>query len=126
MMLMPEYENVFKPGIIESHGGYPFTKIKPACAKILLEGAALYAKELGFSPHQDYHALKTIFGEQKLGFCWTRYRYGKDKMPYYTSHGHGCGFLTAEFLPIAALLKQLRSLLCAYFRALLSTKINSL
>ncbi len=25
----------------------------------------------------------------------------------YTSRGHGCGFLTAEFLPIAALLKQI-------------------
>ncbi len=82
-VLIPEYEKVFKPGIIESHGGYPFIKIKPACAKKLLEGAVLYAKELGFSPHQDYHALKTMFGEQKLGFCWTRYRYGKDKMPYY-------------------------------------------
>jgi len=31
----------------------------------------------------------------------------------YTSRGHGYGFLTTEFLPIAALLNQLRSLLCA-------------
>ena len=44
----------------------------------------------------------------------------------YTSPGHGCGFLAADFMPIAALLKQFHSLLCACFSALLSTKINSL
>ena len=32
-----------------------------------------------------------------------------DSMLVYTSHGHGCGFLSADFLLIAALLKQLRS-----------------
>ena len=44
----------------------------------------------------------------------------------YTSHGHDCGFLAAEFLLIAALLKQIRSLLCAYFSVLLSIKNSSL
>jgi len=82
-MPLPEYEKVFKPGIIESHGGYAFTKLKPACAKKLLEGAVQYAKELGFNAHKDYPALKTIFGEENLGRCWSRYRYGKDKMPCY-------------------------------------------
>ena len=82
-MPIPEYEKVFKPGIVESHGGYSFTKLKPACAKKLIEGAVQYAQDLGFNSHKDYHALKTIFGEEKLGRCWSRYRYGKDKMPYY-------------------------------------------
>ncbi|SHE20648.1 hypothetical protein [methanotrophic endosymbiont of Bathymodiolus puteoserpentis (Logatchev)] len=82
-MPIPEYEKVFKPGIVESHGGYAFTKIKPACAKKLLDGAAQYAKDLGFHSPSSYHALKNIFGEEKLGFCWSRYRYGKDKMPSY-------------------------------------------
>ncbi|NOQ64064.1 MAG: hypothetical protein GQ582_06090, partial [Methyloprofundus sp.] len=27
---LPEYEKVFKPGIIESHGDYAFAKLKPA------------------------------------------------------------------------------------------------
>ncbi len=80
---MSEYEKVFKPDIIKSHGDYPFAKIKPACANKLIEGAVDYAKELGFSSHKDYFALKSIFGEQKLGRCWSRYRYGKDKMPCY-------------------------------------------
>lgn len=80
---MPEYEKVFKPGIIESHGGYSFTKMKPACTKKLIEGAVQYAKGLGFHSHRDYLALKSIFGEEKLGYCWSRYRYGKDKIPCY-------------------------------------------
>jgi len=80
---LPEYEQSFKAGIVKSHGDYAFTKIKPSCAKKLLDGAAEYARELGFTPHKDYHALKTIFGTEKLGFCWSRYRFGKDKMPFY-------------------------------------------
>jgi hypothetical protein len=62
-MPIPEYEKVFKPGIVESHGGYAFTKIKPACAKKLLDGAAQYAKDLGFHSPSSYHALKNIFGK---------------------------------------------------------------
>ncbi|NOQ63941.1 MAG: hypothetical protein GQ582_05465, partial [Methyloprofundus sp.] len=57
--------------------------LKPACAEKLITGAVDYAKDLGFNPHKDYQALKTIFGEEKLGRCWSRYRYGKDKMPHY-------------------------------------------
>jgi len=78
-----EYENVFKPSIVKSHGDYAFTKLKPACAKKLIEGAEQYAISLGMSNHKDYPALKAIFGEEKLGRCWSRYKYGKDKMPYY-------------------------------------------
>lgn len=82
-MPLPEYEKVFKPGIVESHGDYPFATVKPSCALKLISGAVEYAKQLGLNSHKDYHALKTIFGEQKLGRCWSRYKYGKDKMPYY-------------------------------------------
>lgn len=82
-MLLPEYEKVFKPGILESHGNYPFAKLKPACALKLITGVVEYAKDLGFSSHKDYHSLKAFFGEKKLGVCWSRYRYGKDKMPSY-------------------------------------------
>ena len=82
-MPLPEYEKVFKPGIVKSHGDYPFTKLKPACALKLITGAVEYSKDLGFNNHKDYHSLKTIFGTKKLGICWSRYRYGKDKMPYY-------------------------------------------
>ncbi|NOQ16458.1 MAG: hypothetical protein GQ581_05320 [Methyloprofundus sp.] len=82
-LALPEYEKVFKPSIMKSHGDYAFTKLKPACAKKLLEGAEEYAKNNGMSNHKDYPALKTIFGEEKLGRCWSRYKFGKDKMPFY-------------------------------------------
>lgn len=82
-MPLPEYEKVFKPDIMKSHGDYPFAKLKPACALKLITGAVEYAKDLGLSSHKDYQSLKTIFGEQKLGRCWSRFRYGKDKMPCY-------------------------------------------
>jgi len=80
---LPEYEKVFKPSIVKSHGDYAFTKLKPACAKKLVEGAEEYAKSIGMTNHKDYPALKAIFGEAKLGRCWSRYKYGKDKMPLY-------------------------------------------
>jgi hypothetical protein len=83
ILAQPEYEKIFKPSIIKSHGGYAFTKIKPACAKKLIEGAEAYAKKIGMSHHKDYLALKSIFGENNLGRCWSRYKYGKDKMPFY-------------------------------------------
>ena len=102
-MPLPEYQNVFKPGIIESHGDYPFTKLKPACALKLITGAVDYAKDLGFSSHKDYHSLKTIFGEQKLGHCWSRYRYGKDKMPCYVK---GPNESTADADKIVATLQK--------------------
>lgn len=102
-MPIPEYEKVFKPGIVKSHGGYAFTKIKPACARKLIEGAAQYAKDLGFNPHQDYHSLKMIFGEEKLGFCWSRYHYGKDKMPHYVK---GPNESTADANKIVATLEK--------------------
>ena len=82
-MPLPEYEKVFKPEILKSHADYPFSKLKPACALKLVTGAVEYANELGFNSHKDYHSLKAIFGEEKLGYCWSRYRYGKDKMPSY-------------------------------------------
>lgn len=82
-MPITEYESAFKPNIIKSHGDHPFTTIKPSCAYKLLEGAAQYATALGFAPHKDYAALKTIFGKDHLKRCWSRYRYGKDKLPYY-------------------------------------------
>ena len=102
-MPLPEYQKVFKPGIIESHGDYPFTKLKPACALKLITGAVDYAKDLGFSSHKDYHSLKTIFGEQKLGHCWSRYRYGKDKMPCYVK---GPNESTADADKIVATLQK--------------------
>ncbi|GFO73997.1 hypothetical protein BPLS_P0384 [Bathymodiolus platifrons methanotrophic gill symbiont] len=49
----------------------------------MITGAVEYSKGLGINSHKDYHSLKAIFGTKKLGICWSRYRYGKDKMPYY-------------------------------------------
>ena len=102
-MPLPEYEKVFKAGIRESHGDYSFSKLKPACALKLITGAVEYAKQLGFSCHKDYHSLKAIFGEQKLGICWSRFRYGKDKMPSYV---RGPNESTADAHKIVATLEK--------------------
>ncbi|NYT46472.1 MAG: hypothetical protein H0A75_00925 [Candidatus Methanofishera endochildressiae] len=102
-MPLPEYEKVFKPDILKSHGDYPFSKLKPACALKLITGAVDYAKQLGFSSHQDYHSLKAFFGDDKLGFCWSRYHYGKDKMPSYVK---GPNESTADANKIIATLEK--------------------
>ena len=53
--------------------------------------------------HKRYQSVKTIFGEEKLGRCWTRYRYGKDKMPHYIK---GSNESAAEDNKIVATLNQ--------------------
>ena len=76
-----EYEHTIKPRLI--HEGQPFEKVHPACARKLIEGAIVYAKELGFSPHRDYKDAQGIFGNVDASACPVKYNYGNDGKPYY-------------------------------------------
>jgi hypothetical protein len=78
-----EYENTVKPRLKESSGDDQFEYIHPTCAKKLVEGAVLYAQELGFSPHPDYKDVKGIFGNIDPDLCPVKYTYGKDGKPFY-------------------------------------------
>jgi len=78
-----EYENTIKPRLMGYNQGQDFENIHPACARKLVEGAVLYANELGFSPHRDYKGAKDIFGDIDISSCPVKYEYGKDGVPFY-------------------------------------------
>jgi hypothetical protein len=78
-----EYEHTVKPRLKESSGDDQFENIHPTCAKKLVEGAVLYAQELGFSPHRDYKDGQGIFGNIDTNSCPLKYTYGKDGKPFY-------------------------------------------
>ena len=78
-------------------------------------------------PYDDQEHVNVFLETQAKLYIQESILAGRFKLVWsYTSPGHDCGFLAADFMPIAALLKQFHSLLCACFSALLSTKINSL
>jgi hypothetical protein len=58
--------------------------ITPACAKKLVEAAATYAKNLGFSAHSDYTKAKKIFAGIDVEACSEEFTFGKDGKPFYT------------------------------------------
>ncbi len=78
-----EYENTIKPQLMNSNAEAVFENIHQSCAKKLVEGAVLYAKELGFPPHRDYRNAQKIFGDIDAGSCSVKYIYGKDGKPFY-------------------------------------------
>lgn len=57
--------------------------IQPACARKLIEGAIVYAQDLGFSPHEDYLVAKTILGDIDPNACSSSFHFGKDGKPYF-------------------------------------------
>lgn len=50
-----------------------------------MEGAAAYARGLGFSPHPNYHKAKLLFGTIDPGECAEEFEFGKDGMPFFIS-----------------------------------------
>ena len=78
-----EYENTVKPQLMGASEEALFENIHQNCARKLVEGAVLYAKELGFQAHRDYKDAQKIFGDIDINSCPVKYTYGKDGKPYY-------------------------------------------
>ena len=78
-----EYENTVKPQLMRSSEEALFENIHQNCARKLIEGAVLYAKDLGFPPHRDYNDAQKIFGDIDINSCPIKYTYGKDGKPFY-------------------------------------------
>ncbi|MDQ6992184.1 MAG: hypothetical protein Q9M31_01810 [Mariprofundus sp.] len=76
-----EYEHTIKAQIIEIFG--PVKNVLPSCVRALIEGAVLYAHELGFSPHPDYKNAKGIFGNIDAASSPVSYTYGDNGKPFY-------------------------------------------
>jgi hypothetical protein len=64
------------------------TPIAPAYARKLVEAAEAYARDLGFSPHPDYHLAKKIFADIDATACPTSFTFGKDGKPFYVQGPH--------------------------------------
>lgn len=82
VMSKSEYEGNFKSDMIDVDEG-TIEKIHPTCAKKIIMGAISYAKNLGFSPHSDYHKASGIFSDIESQACSEKYEYGKDGKPFY-------------------------------------------
>lgn len=59
--------------------------IHPACARKLVEGAAAYAQDLGFSPHKDYRKAKVVFGDIDPAVCPQSFEFGRQGKPCFIS-----------------------------------------
>ncbi|MEX2285451.1 MAG: hypothetical protein WD648_00100 [Planctomycetaceae bacterium] len=64
---------------------FTFTKLHPACARKLVEGAVAYAADLGLAAHADYGKAKVIFGDIDPGACEQEFAYGRDGKPFFVA-----------------------------------------
>ena len=83
-----EYKTHLKEGMVESHGGIPFDNVHPSCVKKIIEGAVRYAKQLGFTPHEDYYKAIGLLGGIDSSVCPVSYEYGRDGKPFYVRGPH--------------------------------------
>lgn len=84
--VLPEHEYRSMVRDVSRHEA--LTTMEPACMRKLVEGAEAYARDLGFSPHPDYHVSKLIFGDIDPDECPTSFTFGKDGKPFYVSGPH--------------------------------------
>jgi hypothetical protein len=68
--------------------GHKSVKLKPESARKLVEGAVEYARNLGFSPHDDYQRARLIFGDIDSAACTEEFVYGRDGKPYFIAGPH--------------------------------------
>jgi hypothetical protein len=60
-------------------------KLRPECARKLIEGAVQYALDLGLPPHADYRVGKLIFGDISAEACSETFTYGRDGKPLFVA-----------------------------------------
>lgn len=58
-------------------------RMKPECARKLVEGAVQYALDLELPPHADYRSARHIFGDISAAACTVEFTYGKDGKPLF-------------------------------------------
>ncbi|MFN0053539.1 MAG: hypothetical protein ACKV0T_15275 [Planctomycetales bacterium] len=63
--------------------GHKLLRVKPECARKLVEGAIEYAHNLGLPPHEDYSVAKAILGSIDGALCPETFEYGKDGKPLF-------------------------------------------
>ena len=62
--------------------------MEPEAFRKLVEEGVAYARDLGFSPHNDYAEARRIFGDLNTADCQGHFEYGRDGKPFYISGPH--------------------------------------
>jgi len=62
---------------------FKIVKLKPECARKLVESAVEYARNLGFGPHEDYQQARLIFGSIDGSACSEEFVFGKNGKPFF-------------------------------------------
>jgi hypothetical protein len=60
-------------------------EVTPAAARKIVEGAVEYARDLGFSPHPDYHRARLLFGNVDPAECKEEFEFGQDGKPFFVA-----------------------------------------
>jgi hypothetical protein len=58
-------------------------RMHPAWAKKFIEGAVIYAGNLGFAPHRDYRKARRVLSGINDGLCTEMFVYGEGGRPHY-------------------------------------------
>jgi hypothetical protein len=64
---------------------YHLQKLKPACARKLVEGSVDFAAQFGIVPHKDYRTAQLIFGDIDAAACDQQFDFGKDGKPFFVA-----------------------------------------
>ena len=60
-----------------------FVDFEPACARKLINEAASYAADLGFTSPKELSIIEPIFGNTNIQECTEAFTFGKDGKPFY-------------------------------------------
>jgi hypothetical protein len=60
-------------------------QIEPAYARKLVEDAVVYARDLGFEPHEDYRVARKVLQDIDATVCKEQFTFGKDGKPFFMS-----------------------------------------
>jgi hypothetical protein len=83
-----DYESRVRPMLTRESDGTPYSKVEPAYARKLVEGAVAYTNTFEISPHKDYHQAKGIFGDINVADCEETIEFGQDGVPCYMQGPH--------------------------------------
>jgi hypothetical protein len=61
----------------------PLTRMKPECARKLVEESVAYAQSFGLNPHPDYVRASKIFGDINAAACREQFTFGRNGKPYF-------------------------------------------
>ena len=84
------YEHLLEQG--------PLKRLRPECARKLIEDAVEYAHALELPPHPDYRVGKLIFGDISAEACGEQFVFGREGKPFFCAGPHDHAARCAEVL----------------------------